>query len=509
MIENTYYTFIIKFTKEGTDHIQMKGMDTSNRNQIEGTISIPSYKSKIIFKGQTYTCELDLTEKEFIGRKINLTQRELNISSFSGTWMNTTDSVVLNFTKTDKIITIKGSDLEGMIAMDSYQYTINWKGQSYKGNFDPITKEFKDDLNLKRVNWKDILTAYNKGANGHVFRYLNGHTPKVLKVYTSKNVRNKAIPKMNSLFNNTKNARYKIKSIELSSSNVPEMNSLTNTVFALDMPYLGISLRHAKDLIQDPQFCNKLKTNIVTLLLQCYQLMQFIKKILIEKERCHADLHLGNILINDSTFVMSFIDFDRMRSFIETYKNVLSGIKKGGIVLSFVPPELFLGIKDDTTMFNRKNSLMSTYITQFELNKSSMLELSKNNKAYLDTECQTKYKKSYNECTDDEKAQIIMPYFDYYGFGLAMSIFFTDLYHNCIKPDRNVDSKYKLALEKTITLLNKMCDIEIEQRPKPDTVCNEMNTILREAGIQSGGRHNKKSIKRRACHPSKKSRKRK
>ena len=68
-----------------------------------------------------------------------------------------------------------------------------------------------------------------------------------------------------------------------------------------------------------------------------------------------------------------------------------------------------------------------------------------------------------------------MNYFDYYGFGMAMTMFFSKLYP-MNKPYHNrseMDALYEMR-----ALLMSMCDFARVARPEPDTIVKIMEDIM-------------------------------
>ena len=280
------------------------------------------------------------------------------------------------------------------------------------------------------------------------------------------------------------------------------------------MPYLGINLEKATEA------ANIARTHdipISVLIIQCYELMKQINKLR-KKRMQHGDIKTDNIMINPESGKMTLIDFDLFENFDNGFYgghlNVDNNIKKLSIVL---PPE-FICIRAirDTIVYNRENNkgnnkakrirsssdfMFSRYvkggILEFlecinkneEEGKEYFLESFKSNISLLDGMFKESIK-FYDETSNYARqlmynARLInyfMNYFDYYGFGIAMTMFFNKLYpmnklyHNHSEMD---------ALYEVRALLMSMCDFSRVNRPEPDTVLKIMEEIMLRNSIST------------------------
>ena len=95
-----------------------------------------------------------------------------------------------------------------------------------------------------------------------------------------------------------------------------------------------------------------------------------------------------------------------------------------------------------------------------------------------------------NPNNQDKTIVEIMNRFDYYWFGMTMTIFFNRLY------PINKNKKEKDAFYRARKLLMSMCDFSIENRPYPDTVLPQMHDIINTLNVKGGRQTRKKTVRR-------------
>ena len=280
------------------------------------------------------------------------------------------------------------------------------------------------------------------------------------------------------------------------------------------MPYLGINL---EDATEDANITRTRDIPISILIIQCYQLMKQIDKIR-KKQMRHGDIKIDNIMIHPESGKMTLIDFDLFGNFEGGFYNDLIKVYGEITKLSEIFPPEFICIRAirDTIVYNRNSNkgnnkakriysfsdfmfgrYMKGRILEFlecinkneEEGKEYFLESFKSNISLLDGMFKESIK-FYDETSkyagqlmyDTRLINYFMNYFDYYGFGIAMTMFFNKLYP-MNKPYHNhseMDALYEVR-----ALLMSMCDFARVARPEPDTIVKIMEEIMLRNSIST------------------------
>ena len=249
--------------------------------------------------------------------------------------------------------------------------------------------------------------------------------------------------------------------------------------------------------------------NINTLLRECYKLMIQIDNMR-RKGYCHADIRLDNVLIDPDTGVMTLIDFDLFETFEVTYKKYYEQIvnvfkypvpASWNVISAYMPPEILcmyaIQYRRDAPYFYEK------YLHQ-PLTAAHLYYMGTINKETRDEERKEKIEEKFSESfirnmalletvnpnNQDKTIVEIMNRFDYYWFGMTMTIFFNRLY------PINKNKKEKGAFYHARKLLMSMCDFSIENRPYPDTVLPQMHDIINTLNVKGGRQTRKKTVRR-------------
>jgi hypothetical protein len=86
---------------------------------------------------------------------------------------------------------------------------------------------------------------------------------------------------------------------------------------------------------------------------------------------------------------------------------------------------------------------------------------------------------------NQELINALMNYFDYFRFGMTMTMFFSALYpmnnHNQFinRKNNSLDPVHKAFYDMRVLLIQ-MCQFSIKDRPEPDTVFTKMGTIVKK-----------------------------
>lgn len=260
------------------------------------------------------------------------------------------------------------------------------------------------------------------------------------------------------------------------------------------MPYLGIDLYAAlnKDNIELVR-----ALSISTIMIQCHKLIRQIDTIRRHK-MCHGDIKIENIVIDPESGKMTLIDFDFFETFIDVYtlynKIIIRDMqKKDKDIPQCIPPE-FLCMKamGDGIHFNNdihvepfyekycNNTNMDVFLTYIGKDrkdrKNYFKESFKNNKKYISPIYFLITENGDNAVRNANISDNIMNYFDFFGFGIAMTSFFSELYFMNEPIYKNKSEK--VAYHEMRRLLMSMCDFSIENRPPPDNVLTMMEQIM-------------------------------
>jgi hypothetical protein len=109
------------------------------------------------------------------------------------------------------------------------------------------------------------------------------------------------------------------------------------------------------------------------------------------------------------------------------------------------------------------------------------------NKTYIYSLLQSINEKNDEARINEKISNTIMNYFDYFGFGMVMTIFFSRLYP--VYPVKyNKSSSIEMILfRQTQKLLMSMCDFSIEKRSNPEEALKKMEKIVSNiANINNG-----------------------
>jgi serine/threonine protein kinase len=253
------------------------------------------------------------------------------------------------------------------------------------------------------------------------------------------------------------------------------------------MPYLGIDLFEAIKHDNNKTMIRKLP--ISTLMKQCYKLMKQIDALR-GNQMYHGDIRLENITIHPETGEMTFIDFEFHEPFEVGFNKYIGIDRRLTEISERIPPEFLCvsaaavapyGIKHISKYYlNDRMLLFLWYIN--EKNAEKYFEDSYvSNMAFL----YSLFEKNNNAVTKNEKiSDGIMDYFDFFGFGIAMTIFFSTLFP--INESSN-NSSEMAAFYSMLQLLKSMCNFSIEERPYPDNILQEMQQIMKK--IPKEARH--------------------
>ena len=396
----------------------------------------------------------------------------------------------------------------------------------------------------KRIKWgnhfnrernqslKNKESYIEKGSYGFTFK--NYTDPKkVIKVYFNPSL--EGVKKKYNTAKKVENISNYPQDIEIVNDfryqnlpiNVPEYvkNELKkhgSTLPAMRMPYLGIDLFEIIKDSEDKTELDKIEkvkiekvrnmirtVNINTLLRECYKLMIQIDNMR-RKGYCHADIRLDNVLIDPDTGVMTLIDFDLFETFEVTYKKYYEQIvnvfkypvpASWNVISAYMPPEILcmyaIQYRRDAPYFYEK------YLHQ-PLTAAHLYYMGTINKETRDEERKEKIEEKFSESfirnmalletvnpnNQDKTIVEIMNRFDYYWFGMTMTIFFNRLY------PINKNKKEKGAFYHARKLLMSMCDFSIENRPYPDTVLPQMHDIINTLNVKGGRQTRKKTVRR-------------
>jgi serine/threonine protein kinase len=259
------------------------------------------------------------------------------------------------------------------------------------------------------------------------------------------------------------------------------------------MPYLGIDLYAA---LNEDNIELVRALSISTIMIQCHELIRQIDVIRRHK-MCHGDIKMDNIVIDPKSGKMTLIDFDFFETFIDVYtlynKIIVRNMqKKDKDIPQCIPPE-FLCMKamGDGIDFNNDirinpfyekycdNTNMDVFLTYIGKDgKKYFKESFKNNKKYISPMFFLITENGGNTVRNANISDNIMNYFDFFGFGIAMTLFFSRLYP--INEPIYKNKSERDAYHKMRTLLMNMCDFSIENRPRPDNVLEEMEQIMKK-----------------------------
>lgn len=262
----------------------------------------------------------------------------------------------------------------------------------------------------------------------------------------------------------------------------------TPILSVIRMPYLGIDLFEAIKHADNITMIRKLP--ISTLMKQCYKLMKQIDELRRE-QMYHGDIRLENITIHPETGEMTFIDFEFHEPFEVGFNKYIGIDKRLTEISERIPPE-FLSIRAVAVApYGIKQNYLN-HISMYYLNDRMLLFLwyiniknKENAKEYFEESYISNmafllelFEKNNNTVTKNEKiSDGIMDYFDFFGFGIAMTIFFSTLFP-INEPSNN--SSEMTAFYSILQLLKSMCHFSIEERPHPDNILEEMQQIMKK-----------------------------
>lgn len=262
----------------------------------------------------------------------------------------------------------------------------------------------------------------------------------------------------------------------------------TSILSVIRMPYLGIDLFEA--ITHDDNITMIRTLPISILMIQCYKLMKQIDALRRE-QMYHGDIRLENITIHPETGKMTLIDFEFHDTFEVGFNKYIGVERRLTEISERIPPEFLTvravavapyGIKqnylndiskhylDDRMLLflwyiNIKNKKNATeyFEESYTNNMVSLLSLSDKNN---------------NAVTKIEKiSDGIMDYFDFFGFGIAMTLFFSTLF-SINEPNNN--SSEMAAFYSMLQLLKSMCHFSIKDRPHPNIIIEEMQQIMKK-----------------------------
>jgi len=347
------------------------------------------------------------------------------------------------------------------IGKGAFGMTFKNPGGVYKFYFKRVAasnqKVPKHDLNANYNRAHTVATI--TGNKNQQFQIVNGFTK-------------------NDFPNNVRNLLLKIGKMPTNNTNLP----------VIRMPYLGIDLHRATNTDG-----NKAKIRMIPisiLMIQCYELMKQIDKIR-KKQMCHGDMKIDNIMIDPKTGKMTIIDFDFFAEFKNLYleySNIITRIMrtKGTAIPQYIPPEILyiisIGENIDSYLFYKKycNGGMMFFLECIGIKgekdvKDYFDDSFKNNRTYVHPFIFSITDNGGNEVRNMKISNNIMNYFDYFGFGMVMTMFFSRLYP---KEPNYKNGEERDAYHKMRKLLMNMCDFSIQKRPLPDNVLQEMQQIM-------------------------------
>jgi|UniRef100_A0A6C0BFU8 hypothetical protein len=342
------------------------------------------------------------------------------------------------------------------------------------------------------------------GATGFTFKNYTDPN-KVMKVYFDSNRKkiNMNYNKANKISKITGNQRQLVQivndfTINDLPTNIPEdirYRLPNSSLSVMRMPHLGIDLYTT---IYDDNIIDRLRRSIPTLIIQCHKLMEQIDKMR-RQGLCHGDMRIENIMIYPQTSAMTLIDFDFFGPFIDVFIQYSDIVNRSLVEISqYIPPE-FICMKDiyDNTdnieVFSRKylNRSMLYFLECIGKDKKEaqnyFSESFTSNKTYIYSLLQSINEKNDEARINEKISNTIMNYFDYFGFGMVMTIFFSRLYP--VYPVKyNKSSSIEMILfRQTQKLLMSMCDFSIEKRSNPEEALKKMEKIVSNiANINNG-----------------------
>lgn len=366
-------------------------------------------------------------------------------------------------------------------------YGITYKNHTKPTNYTRRNGVFKLYYNHKNRPPPNPTANYNKARKIANITGNNNQRLQIVKGYKKNDLPNNVVKRLQEI------------------GRMPTSNNVNLPV--IRMPYLGINLEVATE---PGNIARTRDIPISILIIQCYELMKQIDKIRKKRMR-HGDIKIDNIMIHPESGKMTLIDFDHFGNFESGFYGELLNIDNNITTLSEVIPPEFICIRAmrDTIVYNRNSNkaddkakrirsysdfMFHRYIEgqlldflkcinkNEEEGKEYFLESFNSNISLLDDKLKESIK------FDDEgqllpNTQLInyfMNYFDYYGFGMAMTMFFSKLYP-MNKPYHNhseMDALYEVR-----ALLMSMCNFARVARPEPETVLKIMEEIMQRNSV--------------------------
>uniref|UniRef100_A0A6C0KRY5 Uncharacterized protein n=1 Tax=viral metagenome TaxID=1070528 RepID=A0A6C0KRY5_9ZZZZ len=360
-------------------------------------------------------------------------------------------------------------------------------------------------------------------ANGsYGFTFKNYTDPKkVIKVYFNPNVNDvkTKVNKAKNIANITGNNNQRIQIINDLTyndlpTNIPEkvrrrLIYHSPILPAIRMPHLGIDFHEAIMNYDNRIILRGLP--ISTLIIQCRKLIKQINEMR-KKQFCHGDITIVNTMIHPETGKMTLIDFDLFSDFALLFNFYYSVINDNIIrkveISQYIPPE-FICIniqmensrEDIDTLYKRycNNENMLFFLKLIGKNnekeaKEYFKESFQSNMEYISSLFDSMTKLSNKNEINKMISKNIMNYFDYFRFGMTMTIFFSSLY-SMNKNNNSIDPINK-AFHNMRMLLIRMCDFSIIKRPDPAKVLEEMINITSTISNTNGGRRTRKQMLR-------------
>lgn len=370
-------------------------------------------------------------------------------------------------------------------------YGITYKNRTKPTNYTRRNGAFKFYYNHNDRPPPNPTANYNKARKIANITGNNNQRLQIVKGYKKNDLPNNVVKRLQGI------------------GRMPTSNNVNLPV--IRMPYLGINLEVATE---PGNIARTRDIPISILIIQCYELMKQIDKIR-KKQMRHGDIKIDNIMIHPESGKMTLVDFDHFGNFDGFYGELLNIDNDIKRLSEVVPPE-FICIRAmrDTIVYNRNSNkgndkakrirsysdfmlhrYMEGQLLDFlkcinkneEEGKEYFLESFNSNISLLDDILKENIKfydiKSIHagELMHDTKLiNYFMNYFDYYGFGVAMTMFFSKLYP-MNKPYHNrseMDALYEVR-----TLLMSMCDFARVARPEPETVLKIMEEIMQRNSV--------------------------